>query len=113
MLRVRPHHHEGRQYWSLVPLSSMTILLAAVFLTFSVIAFVSDLAEPRPSPYWWVLVYAANAGIVAVAYALTTTRFVRAIPLAIAVNLLTTFGLPKLLPLYSTKVAPSTTVAQL
>jgi hypothetical protein len=94
-------------------MSSIAPLALAVFVTFSTIAFVSDLAEPRPSPYWWVLVYAANSGIVAVAYALTSTRFVRAIPVAVAVNLLTTFGLPKLLPLYSTKVAPGTTVAQL
>ncbi|HKF04137.1 MAG TPA: hypothetical protein VKB49_17580, partial [Candidatus Sulfotelmatobacter sp.] len=66
----------------------MSILLAAVFLTFSSVAFVSDLAEPRPSPYWWVMVYAANTGVVAVGYALISTRFVRAWPVAIAANLL-------------------------
>src|SRR5215471_20464281 len=103
-------HHEGRRYWSLVPLSSMSILLAAVFLTFSSVAFVSDLAEPRPSPYWWVLVYAADTGVVAAAYALTCTRFLRLLPLTIALNLLSIFGLPLLLPLYSTKVEPGTTV---
>ena len=112
MVRVRLRH-EGRQYWSLVPLSSMTILLAAVFLTFSSIAFVSDLAEPRPSPYWWVMVYAANTGVVAVGYALISTRFVKALPLAIAVNLLTIVVLPRILPLYSSKVAPDTPVVAL
>src|SRR5215475_8047064 len=104
MVRARLHHHEARKYWSLVPLSSMTILQAAVFLTFSSIAFVSDLAEPRPSPYWWVLVYAANTGIISVAYALVSTRWVRAWPLAIAANLLSIYALPKVLPLYSSKV---------
>jgi len=113
MVKVRPHHHEGRQYWSLVPLSSMTMLLAAVFLTFSSIAFVSDLAEPRPSPYWWVMVYAANTGVVAVGYALISTRFVKALPLAIAVNLLTIVVLPRILPLYSSKIAPDTPVVAL
>jgi len=44
---------------------------------------------------------------------LVSTRFVRALPLAIALNLLSIFGLPKLLPLYSTKVPAATTVAQL
>ena len=106
-------HHEGRRYWSLVPLSSMSILLAAVFLTFSSVAFVSDLAEPRPSPYWWVMVYAANTGVVAVGYALISTRFVRAWPVAIAANLLTIVALPRILPLYSSKVAPDTPVVAL
>lgn len=113
MVRARLHHHEGRQYWSLVPLSSMTILMAAVFLTFSSIAFVSDLAETRPSPYWWVIVYAANTGVVAVGYALISTRFVKAWPLAIAANLLTIVILPRILPLYSSKVPPNTPVVVL
>ena len=113
MVRGRLHHHEGRLYWSLVPLSSMSILLAAVFLTFSSVAFVSDLAEPRPSPYWWVMVYAANTGVVAVGYALISTRFVRAWPLAIAANLLAIVALPRILPLYSSKVAPDTPVIAL
>ena len=113
MVRARLHHHEARKYWSLVPLSSMTILQAAVFLTFSSIAFVSDLAEPRPSPYWWVMVYAANTGVVAVGYALISTRFVRAWPVAIAANLLTIVALPRILPLYSSKVAPDTPVVAL
>jgi len=58
-------------------------------------------------------VYAANAGIVAAAYALTATRFVRALPLAVVLNLLSIFALPRLLPLYSTKVLATTTVVQL
>jgi serine phosphatase RsbU (regulator of sigma subunit) len=60
-----------------------------------------------------VLVYAANAGIVAAAYALTATRFVRGLPLAIALNLLSIFALPRLVPLYATKVPATTTVVQL
>jgi hypothetical protein len=91
----------------------MATLLLAVFFMFSAIAFVSDLGEPRPSPYWWVLVYGAVTGLVAVGYLLASTRFVRALPLAIALNLVSIFGLPKLLPLYSNKVPASTTVAQL
>ena len=113
MVRARLYHHEGRQYWSLVPLSSMTILMAAVFSTFSSIAFVSDLAEPRPSPYWWVIVYAANTGVVAVGYGLISTRFVKAWPVAIAANLLTIVALPRILPLYSSTVAPDTPVVAL
>src|SRR5262252_9550263 len=109
MVRVRLHHHEARQYWSLVPLSSMIILLAAVFLTFSSIAFVSDLGEPRPSPYWWVIVYAAATGIVAVGYTLASTRSVRMLPVALALNFLTIVALPKLLPLYASKVPVGTT----
>ena len=70
----------------------MTILLAAVFLTFSSVAFVSDLAEPRPSPYWWVLVYAANTGVVAVGYALISTRNIRFWALAIAANSMSIYG---------------------
>jgi phosphoserine phosphatase RsbU/P len=96
-----------------VSASSMVRLGFAVLLTFSSLAFVSDLAEPRPSPYWWVLVYAANSGIVSTAYALTSTRFVRLLPLAMAVNLFSIFGLTRILPLYSTKVAPNTTVVEL
>jgi hypothetical protein len=90
----------------------MAALALAVFFTFSSIAFVSDLAEPRPSPYWWVLVYGANTGLVAIGYTLVSTRFIRALPLAVAGNLLSIFGLPKLLPLYATKMAAGTTVAQ-
>jgi hypothetical protein len=79
----------------------------AVFLTFSSLAFLSDLAEPRPSPYWWVLVYAADTGIVAAGYGLASTRFIRLLPLAVAVNLLSIFGLKRILPLYSRRVASS------
>jgi hypothetical protein len=104
---------ERAQYWKSVPASSIVGLGLAVFLTFSSLAFVSDLAEPRPSPYWWVLVYAANTGIVAAGYALTSTRFVRLFPLAVALNLLSIFGLTRILPLYSSKVAPDTAVGQL
>lgn len=91
----------------------MAALALAAFFTFSSLAFVSDLAEPRPSPYWWVLVYSANTGVVAVGYTLVSTRFTRALPLAVAVNLLSIFGLPKLLPLYATKVPAVTTIVQL
>jgi hypothetical protein len=91
----------------------MVALLFAVFLTFSSIAFVSDLAEPRPSPYWWVLVYAANTGIIAVGYALISTRCVRLWAFAIAANLISIYALPKILPLYATKVPPGTLVAEL
>src|SRR3974377_1165084 len=101
------------QYWKSLPMSSLATLVLAVFLTFSTLAFVSDLAEPRPSPYWWVLVYAAATGLVAVGYVLVSTRFVRGLPLAIAVNLLSLFVLPRFLPLYLTKVAHGTTVGQL
>src|SRR5260370_1828874 len=101
------------QYWKSVPVSSMATLALAVFLTFSSLAFVSDLAEPRPAPYWWVLVYGANTGLVAIGYTLVSTRYIRALPLAIAFNLLSIFLLPKFLPLYATKVAAGTTVAQL
>ena len=110
--RVR-RRRQKNQYWKSVPLSSLVILALAVFLTFSSIAFVSDLAEPRPSPYWWVLVYAADAGVVAVAYALGSTRSVRLLPLALVVNLLSILALPKLLPLYVSRVPVGTTVAQL
>jgi hypothetical protein len=113
---VNRRHRKRRdrhQYWKSLPLLSMTMLALAVFFTFSSLAFVSDLAEPRPSPYWWVLIYAVNTGLVAVGYALVSTRYVRALPLAIAANLLSIFVLPKLLPLYSTKVALGTTVVQL
>jgi|SRR5215472_13900275 hypothetical protein len=91
----------------------MAALGLAGFFIFSAVAFVSDLAEPRPSPYWWALVYGANTGLVAVGYILVSTRFTRALSLAIALNLLSIFGLPKLLPLYSTKGPPTTTVAQM
>lgn len=91
----------------------MVALLFAVFLTFSSIAFVSDLAEPRPSPYWWVLVYAANTGLISVGYALVTTRYEHFWPLAIAANLISIYALPKILPLYATKVPPGTLVAEL
>lgn len=101
------------RYWKSLPPSSLAALGLAVSLTFSSVAFVSDLAEPRPSPYWWVLVYAADTGIVAAAYALTCTRFLSLLPLTIALNLLSIFGLPRLLPLYSTKVPPGTTVVEL
>jgi len=113
MTRREKRAWDRRQYWKSLPASSLAILGLAVFLTFSSVAFVSDLAEPRPSPYWWVLVYAGNTGIVATAYALTGTRFLRGLPLAIALNLFSIFGLTKLLPLYSTKVAAGTTVASL
>ena len=91
----------------------MTILALAVFVTFSSIAFVSDLAEPRPSPYWWVIAYAADTGIVAVAYTLASSRSIRFLPFAVAINLLSIWGLTQVLPLYSTKVAPGTTVVQM
>ena len=91
----------------------MIALLFAVFLTFSSIAFVSDLAEPRPSPYWWVLVYAANTGIISVGYALTSTRYVPFWPLTVAANLISIYALPKILPLYAMKVPPGTLVAEL
>ena len=101
------------RYWRTVPASSLASLALAVFFTFSSIAFVSDLGEPRPSPYWWVLVYAASTGIVAAAYGLTSTRFKGLLPMAVALNLLNIFLLTRVLPLYSTKVAPGTTVVQL
>jgi hypothetical protein len=101
---------QWREYWRSVPLSSMLVLGLAVFLTFSSLVFVSDLLEPRPSPYWWVLVYAADMGIVATGYALASTRFIRLLPLAVAVHLLTIFGLTRVLPLYSGKGASGTTV---
>src|SRR5215469_699356 len=101
------------QYWKSVPLSSLTILALAVFLTFSSIAFVSDLAEPRPSPYWWVIVYAAGTGIVAVGYTIAATRSIRMLPVALALNFLSIVALPKLLPLYASKVPIGTTVEQL
>jgi hypothetical protein len=91
----------------------MALLSLAVFMTFSCLAFVSDLAEPRPSPYWWVLVYAADTGIVAVAYTLASARSIRLLPVAIALNLLSIWGLTRLLPLYSSKVAPGTPVIEL
>jgi sigma-B regulation protein RsbU (phosphoserine phosphatase) len=106
-------HRERNQYWKTVPVSSLTVLTLAVFLTFSSIAFVSDLGEPRPSPYWWVIVYAAATGIVAVGYTLASTRSVRMLPVALALNFLTIVALPKLLPLYASKVPAGTTVAQL
>jgi len=104
---------EKNQYWKTIPLLSLTILALAVFLTFSSVAFVSDLAEPRPSPHWWVIVYAAVTGIVAVGYALAATRSVRMLPVALAINVLSIVALPKLLPLYASKVPLGTTVAQL
>jgi hypothetical protein len=110
--RIQTRRHWG-QYWRSVPLSSMVTLGLAVFLTFSSLVFVSDLVEPRPSPYWWVLVYAADMGIVATGYALASTRFIRLLPLAVAVHLLTIFGLTRVLPLYSRKVASGTTVVEL
>jgi hypothetical protein len=91
----------------------MTILALAVFVTFSSIAFVSDLAVPRPSPYWWVVIYAADSGIVGAAYALASSRFIRLLPLAIAINLLSIWGLTQVLPLYSAKMPPETTVVQM
>lgn len=91
----------------------MATLSLAAFLTFSSLAFVSDLAEPRPFPYWWVLVYAVDTGIVAAGYALTSSRFIRFLPLAVAANLLSIFGLTRILPLYSARVASGTTVVQL
>ena len=96
-----------------MPLPSMMALLFAVFLTFCSIAFVSDLAEPRPTPYWWVLVYAANTGIISVGYALISTRYVRWWPLVITANLISIYALPKILPLYATEVPPGTLVAEL
>jgi Stage II sporulation protein E (SpoIIE) len=108
--QTRPH---WGQYWKSVPLSSMVTLGLAVFLTFSSLIFVSDLVKPRPSPYWWVLVYAADMGIVATGYALAFTRFIPLLPLAVAVQLLTIFGLTRVLPLYSIKVASGVTVVQL
>lgn len=113
MTRRERARRDRRRYWRSLPASSLAVLALAVFLTFCSVAFVSDLAEPRPSPYWWVLVYAADSGIIAAAYALTSTRFLPWLPLAGAINILSIFGLPKLLPLYSTKVGPGTTVAQL
>jgi hypothetical protein len=110
--RIQTRRH-WRQYWKSVPLSSMVVLGLAVFLTFSSLVFVSDLVEPRPSPYWWVLVYAADMGIVATGYALASIRFIRLLPLAIAVHLLTIFGLTRILPLYSRGVAFGTTVVEL
>lgn len=113
MTRRERARRDRRRYWKSLPASSLATLGVAVFLTFSSVAFVSDLAEPRPSPYWWVLVYAADTGVVAAGYALASSRFLSALPLAVAVNLLSIFGLPRLLPLYSTKVAAGTTVVQL
>ncbi len=52
-------------------------------------------------------------GIVATGYALAFTRFLRLLPLAIAVQLLTIFGLTRVLPLYSREVASGVTVVQL
>jgi hypothetical protein len=102
-----------QQYWKSVPLSSMLTLGLAIFLTFSSLIFVSDLVKPRPSPYGWVLIYAADMGLVATGYALALTRFLRLLPLAVAVHLLTVFGLSRVLPLYSTRVAPGASVVQL
>ncbi|HEX8802308.1 MAG TPA: SpoIIE family protein phosphatase, partial [Terriglobales bacterium] len=110
---LRRRGRDRQRYWKSVPLPSMMALLFAVFLTFSSIAFVSDLAEPRPSPYWWVLVYAANTGIISVGYALTSTRYVRFWPLTVAANLISIYALPKMLPLYAMKVPPGTLVAEL
>jgi hypothetical protein len=109
----RERRRDRGRYWKSLPATSMAVLAVAVFLTFSCVAFVSDLAEPRPSPYWWVVVYATDTGIVAVAYALASTRYIRLLPLAIAINLLSIWGLGKVLPLYSAKMAPGTTVIQL
>jgi len=50
---------------------------AGSIFTFSSLAFVSDLAEPRPSPYWWVLLYSVATGLVAVGYMLVSTRFIQ------------------------------------
>ena len=69
--------------------------------------------KTRPSPYWWVIVYAAATGIVAVGYTLASTRSVRMLPVALALGLLTIIALPKLLPLYASEVPAGTTVAQL
>src|SRR5215831_18291718 len=110
--RVRKRR-ERNQYWKTVPASSLIVLTLAVFLTFSSVAFVSDLAEPRPSPYWWVIVYAAATGIVAVGYTLASTRSLRMLPIALALNFLSIVVLPKFLPLYTSKVPVGTTVAQL
>ena len=96
-----------------MPRSSLAGLALAVFLTFSSLAFVSDLAEPRPAPFWWVLIYAADTGIVAVGYALASTRFIRLLPVAVGVNLLSIFGLTRVLPLYSMKMPAGTSVGQL
>jgi sigma-B regulation protein RsbU (phosphoserine phosphatase) len=113
MSRHGARRRENRRYWKSLPMSSMATLAFAVFLTFSSLAFVSDLAEPRPSPYWWVLVYAVDTGIVAAAYALTCSRYISFLPVAIAFNLLSIYGLTRVLPLYSSKVASGTTVVQL
>ena len=59
-INLRLCARERQQYWKSVPALSMVVLALAVFFIFSTIASVSDLAEPRPSPYWWVPVYAAN-----------------------------------------------------
>jgi hypothetical protein len=50
---------------------------------------------------------------VAAGYALASTRFIRLLPLAVAINLLSIFGLTRILPLYSRKVASGTTVVEL
>lgn len=57
--------------------------------------------------------YAANTGVIAVGYALISTRYARFWLLAIAANLVSIFALPKPLPLFSTKVAPNTLVVEL
>src|SRR5262249_23323001 len=48
-----------------------------------------------------------------VGYTLASTRSVRLLPVALALNFLTIVALPKLLPLYASKVPVGTTVAQL
>jgi hypothetical protein len=50
---------------------------------------------------------------VATGYALASTRFIRLLPLAVAVHFLTIFGLSRILPLYSRKAASGTTVLEL
>ncbi len=110
--RTESRRHWG-QYWKSVPLPSMVTLCLAAFLIFSSLAFVSDLAQPRPSPYWWVLANAADWGIVATGYALATTRFLRLLPLAVVVHLLSIFVFTRIVPLFSRKVAFGTTVGEL
>ena len=115
MMKARWHEREHAwfRYWQSISFGALLRVSLAVFVTFSTFSFVSDLAVPRPSPYWWVLLWAGQWGTISTLYFLTATRWPKLLPAAVVVHLATMFVLFKLLPLYSTELPINTPLISL
>jgi len=87
-----------RQFFVSMPTGAQIALFAGIFFCFAPLGLLQSSMSLQMVPWWQVIVDTAFSGLVAIAYTLTAIRSPKWMPVPIAIHLLLTFLMDRVIP---------------